>query len=309
MKLLFAKHALAWPRSSGHDVHTFHMMQACAGLGHEVALATVTPPDPAGLSGVLLSALIALDAQRNGSAPQALPGTRLQHKFRAYWGLPDARVAALAAAARDLRADAVIVSGLDALPYFPPLRNVARVWYAADEWVLHHASQLRPGSHSFADDLRQAVVKGLYERAHRRVIDRVWVVTEADRRAMRWIGGYTHVDVLPNGVDTNFYRPSDAAPASGVGNAVFWGRLDFGPNIQALRWFLERVWPIVRQRMPDASFTVIGFKPGDEVRALVRAAGVTLHSDLPDLRDAVRSHAIAVMPARRSAYASRKALA
>jgi glycosyltransferase involved in cell wall biosynthesis len=77
---------------------------------------------------------------------------------------------------------------------------------------------------------------------------------------------------------------------------VFWGRLDFGPNIQALQWFLGRVWPIVRQRMPEASFTVIGFKPGDEVRALVRTPGVTLLSDLPDLRDAVRSHAVAVMP-------------
>ena len=29
MKRLFAKPSLAWPRVSGHDVHTCHMMQAC----------------------------------------------------------------------------------------------------------------------------------------------------------------------------------------------------------------------------------------------------------------------------------------
>lgn len=304
MRLLFAKHALAWPRSSGHDVHTFHMMQACAGLGHEVALATVAPPNPAGLVGVPLAALVALDVRRNGSGPFSLPGTRLQHKFRAYWGVPDSHVAALADAARHLHVDAVIVSGLDALPYFPPLTGVARVWYAADEWVLHHVSQLRPGSVSLRDDVRQAVVKGLYERAHRRVIDRVWVVTEADRRAMRWIAGFAQVDVLPNGVDAEFYSPADrsAGPEGPAGvrndasSAVFWGRLDFGPNIQALQWFLGRVWPIVRQREPQAAFTVIGFKPGDEIRALVNTPGVTLLSDVPDLRDAVRSHAVAVMP-------------
>jgi glycosyltransferase involved in cell wall biosynthesis len=263
---------------------------------------------------VPLAALVALDVQRNGSAPCSIPGTRLQHKFRAYWGVPESRVTALADAARTLRADAVIVSGLDALPYFPPLTGVARVWYAADEWVLHHVSQLKLGSASLADDVRQAVVKGLYERAHRRVIDRVWVVTDADRRAMRWIAGFAHVDVLPNGVDAEFYQPAvDAGPEGpdfgltpyvgrtfrsgrSAPSAVFWGRLDFGPNIQALQWFLGRVWPIVRQRVPEASFTVIGFKPGDEVRALVRTPGVTLLSDLPDLRDAVRCHAVAVMP-------------
>ena len=40
MKLLFIKQSLSWPRSSGHDVHGFHMMKACAALGHDVSLAT-----------------------------------------------------------------------------------------------------------------------------------------------------------------------------------------------------------------------------------------------------------------------------
>ena len=143
MKLLFAKHALAWPRSSGHDVHTFHMMQACAALGHDVALATVAPPDPAGLAGLPLAALVALDVQRNGNAPFSIPATRLQQKFRAYWGVPDSRVVALAEAARNLRADAVIVSGgenvdplvvEDALHAHPGAGEVVVVGVPDDEW-------------------------------------------------------------------------------------------------------------------------------------------------------------------------------
>ena len=46
MRLLFVKHTLAWPRVSGHDVHAFHMMQACAARGHEVVLATAVEPAP-----------------------------------------------------------------------------------------------------------------------------------------------------------------------------------------------------------------------------------------------------------------------
>ena len=36
LRLLFVKECLAWPRSSGHDVHTFHMMRALASLGHSL---------------------------------------------------------------------------------------------------------------------------------------------------------------------------------------------------------------------------------------------------------------------------------
>jgi glycosyltransferase involved in cell wall biosynthesis len=293
MRLLFVKHALAWPRTSGHDVHTFYMMKACAELGHEIALATVVVPDPRAIDGLPLVAIVALDTNDlGGTVP--IRATALQHRFRRFWGIPDARVIALRTAVRDLRADAVVVVGLDALPYFPALSNVARVWYAADEWVLHHVSQLRPGSRTVRDDLRDAVVKGLYERAHRRVVDRVWVVTERDRRAMRWIAGFDQVDVLPNGVDGDFFAPALAPPDERT--AVFWGRLDFGPNIQALDWFIGRVWPLVRARAPGARFTIVGFHPTAAVRELASADGVSLQPDLPDLRVAVSRHALAVLP-------------
>ncbi|MEZ5317506.1 MAG: glycosyltransferase family 4 protein [Vicinamibacterales bacterium] len=293
MRLLFAKHSLVWPRSSGHDVHTYYMMKACADQGHEVSLATVTEPLGRALDGLPLAARFRLDdAALDDGAP--IPATRLQNRFRNYWGVPDGHVRALRAAARQVRAEAVVVVGLDALPFFPAIDGPVRVWYAADEWVLHHVSQLRPGSRHFREDFRAALVKGLYERAHRRVIDRVWVVSDADRAAIRWIAGVPNADVLPNGVDGEFYRPGTEQPEPRT--AVFWGRLDFGPNIQALDWFCGKVWPAVRGRVPDARFTVIGFQPTDAVREIVNQPGITLEANLPDLRAAVRRHAVTVLP-------------
>lgn len=292
MRLLFFKHALAFPRSSGHDVHTYYMMKACRSLGHEIALATVDEPSVEAVDGLDLDVRVLLD--RKGSPDGNLPGSRLQRRFRSYWGVPDARVAALARAAADWRADAVIVGGLDALPYFPALSGATRVWYAADEWVLHHCSQLKIGDAELRSNLRAAALKGLYERAHRRVIDRAWVVTESDRRAMRWIAGVRHVDVLPNGVDSDYYRPGGNPPKPNT--AAFWGRLDFGPNIQALEWFCDRVWPLVLREAPGGRFTIIGFNPGKEMARLSGIAGIELRPNLPDLRRAASEHALAVLP-------------
>jgi glycosyltransferase involved in cell wall biosynthesis len=293
VRLLFVKNSLVWPRSSGHDVHTYYMMKACAALGHEVSLATVTEPESTAIDGLALKDRFKLGPP----GPLHDPGPTaswLQRRFRSFWGVSDQQIGSLRTAVAAVRADAVIIAGLDALPYFPALGGVARVWYAADEWVLHHLSQLQMNTRSLREHLRAAAVKGLYERAHRNVVDRVWVVSERDRGAMRWVAGMPHVDLLPNGVDGEYFRPGDERPQDRT--AVFWGRLDFGPNIQALEWFCRRVWPAVRQQVPDARFTIIGFQPTAAVRALTAADGIALEPNLRDLRSAARRHALAVLP-------------
>jgi glycosyltransferase involved in cell wall biosynthesis len=293
LKLLFAKHSLAWPRSSGHDVHTYFMIKACAALGHQVALATAMEPSPAAVNGLSLSARFQLDSPGVARVTQPV-GTWLQRRYRAFYGVPESRVAALAEAATAWRADVVIIVGLDALPYFPALSGVVRVWYAADEWFWHHFSQLKLGDAEFTTNLREAIVKGLYERAHRKVVDRVWVVTESDRRAVRLAAGIHDVDILPNGVDSDHFTPAAVVPDDRT--AVFWGRLDFGPNLQALEWFCRRVWPLVRREVSDAKFTVLGFKPTDTARRLTSADGICLIPDLPDVRDIIRRHSLVVLP-------------
>jgi glycosyltransferase involved in cell wall biosynthesis len=293
MRLLFVKHSLVWPRSSGHDVHTFSMMKACAEAGHEVSLATVVPVEPPAIDGVTLVEKICL----NGPFVEenvVLPGTRLQHKFRSFWGVDDQWVIALRQATQRLKPHAVIVGGLDALPFFPALENTVRIWYAADEWVLHHLSQLQPSIASWREHVKAAAYKGLYERAHRHVVDRAWVVSESDQRAMHRIAGIKNVDLLPNGVDGAYFAPGREVQKER--SAVFWGRLDFGPNIQALEWFCRRVWPLVRQRVTDARFTIIGFQPTDAVKTLASKDGIVLAANLRDLRGEARSHALAVMP-------------
>src|SRR5262249_32833301 len=79
-------------------------------------------------------------------------------------------------------------------------------------------------------------------------------------------------------------------------SCVFWGRLDFGPNIQALEWFCGRVWPDIRRQVPDARFTIYGFKATEPVRALAGRDGVALIADLPDLRSEIARHQVVVLP-------------
>jgi glycosyltransferase involved in cell wall biosynthesis len=294
LRLLFVKDDVAWPRASGHDVHSYYMMRALADLGHTVALATVREPMPQAISGLTLERCQTLDSVSvDASMPEPNLGY-LQERFRSYWGVDPQRIRAVRRISDEVQADAVTVVGLGVLPYLAGLHSPLRVWYAADEWALHHLSQtswLHPRTWG---NLKESLLKGTYERVYRPLLDRIWVVSTAEQRAMRWVSGVRRVDVIANGVDTDHYRP--IAEASVENSCVFWGRLDFGPNVDALRWFCKHVWPVLYRQVPSARFTIYGFQPTAAVRALAGRDGIRLVPDLPDLRKEVARHLVAVFP-------------
>jgi hypothetical protein len=96
--------------------------------------------------------------------------------------------------------------------------------------------------------VKAAAIKGLYERAYSSLVDRAWAVSDTDVRAGRWLAGMKVVDLLPNGVDADFYHPLDERVAPRT--AVFWGRLDFEPNVDALTWFCTECGPSCGARRP-----------------------------------------------------------
>jgi glycosyltransferase involved in cell wall biosynthesis len=294
MRLLFVKEALAWPRFSGHDLYCYYLMRELAHLGHEVSLLTAATPGPEAVAGLPLALrrTFAEAGPANGCPPPSF--SRLQERFRSYWGIPSERVAAVGQTAQECGADAVIVIGLNALPYLAGVRGPRRIWYAADEWAWHHLSLVQWTRPSTWKELKTAVVKGLYERAYGPILDGVWVVSEADRRAMRRVAGVDAVDIIPYGVDTDYYCPSEQPPIER--SCVFWGRLDFEPNIQALEWFCRRVWPALRAGAPDARLLIYGLNPVPAVRALGGLDGVVLTPDLPDLRPEVARGQVVALP-------------
>jgi glycosyltransferase involved in cell wall biosynthesis len=293
LRLLFVKESQNWPRASGHDVHGYHLMKALAARGHAVSLATITPPTPEALAGLTLRDVFALE---NGAGGR-LPLSSWHRRFADYYGVKDEWGAALSGVLRADPFDAVVLVARHLLPVLaglPGARPPVRVWYVADDPAWHHLSRVHPFRPRTWAELRNAAINALYERAYRACYDRVWVVSPPDRTATRLFTGCREVDLIPNGVDADHYTPGEEAdiPTS----CVFWGRLDFAPNVDALEWFIGRVWPEVVRRVPGARFTVFGFSPNERVKELAKAPGVELQPDLPDLRAEVRRRQAVVLP-------------
>jgi glycosyltransferase involved in cell wall biosynthesis len=102
--------------------------------------------------------------------------------------------------------------------------------------------------------------------------------------------------VLRNGVDLEFYEPSRNAPEPG--HIAFTGVMNYYPNVDGCVWFAEDILPLVRERVPDARFTIIGSKPAPEIERLASIPGVTVTGFVDDTRDWLRRAAVSVAPLR-----------
>lgn len=269
------------------------MMRALTRLGHEVHLLTSDRASDAATEGAGLAQVHCFEDLEEASTQ--VPGlSYLQRKFQSYWGIHGEKINQVGALAKRLGCDGVVPVGLEVLPYLAAVEGAKRIWYAADEWLYHHLTLMflnRPSSWS---NFKPALVKGLYEFAYSGVTDRVWVVSKADAKAVRWVMPGVKADVIPNGVDTDHFHPFEIEriPKS----CTMWGRLDFEPNIDAVRWFSTKVWPELKRQNPDASFDVFGFQPSAEVMGLSRQESFNVIPDLPDLREAVSKREIVVLP-------------
>src|SRR5262245_2004177 len=105
MRLLFVKPALVWPRSSGHDVQCYYMMKALAEEGAEVSLATIDEVDPRAIDGLRLAHCRRLADSLPPGAQPARSLTRVQERFRSFWGVSPAHIESVRALAAEWRAD------------------------------------------------------------------------------------------------------------------------------------------------------------------------------------------------------------
>ena len=137
-----------------------------------------------------------------------------------------------------------------------------------------------------------------YERRALQIF-RVIAVSEADRQALLTLGPTrTPLTVIPNGLDlTEFgYQAEDATTLPD--SLVFTGTMDFRPNVDAVTWFVERVWPLILARKPQARFVIVGRRPPPAVTALGRQPGVHVTGVVADARPFVRQSMVYVVPMR-----------
>jgi len=110
-----------------------------------------------------------------------------------------------------------------------------------------------------------------------------------DRRASQII-------VIPNGVDCEHNQPGLASVRPNT--LIYNGSLTYSANYDAMRYFLAEVYPLIRRQEPGVSLTITGSTVGVDLAGLKLDDSVRLSGYLEDVRPAVASASVCVVPIR-----------
>ncbi|KXB31392.1 sugar transferase [Dechloromonas denitrificans] len=141
-----------------------------------------------------------------------------------------------------------------------------------------------------------------YERLIAAQAVRSFFVTDAEVALFKRLAPECGVrtETMCNGVDADYFSPSSerASPyATGETPIVFTGAMDYWPNVDAVSWFANEVFPALRQRRPDVRFYIVGRSPTPEVQALA-SEHIVVTGTVPDVRPYLQHAGIVVAPLR-----------
>lgn len=98
------------------------------------------------------------------------------------------------------------------------------------------------------------------------------------------------------GDDTQLALP-DIEFAQTEERLLYVGFLGWEPNAAGLLWFLEHVWPSLKQQRPDLQFDIIGKKPDQRIQAIaIHDESIHLHGFVADLEDYTPKCRVSVAP-------------
>lgn len=300
--VLLISEAPVWPLDQGFRIRGYNMARALADKGLNVTVSSIEGlPDDACTD--LWSRFIpwptADDRDLRGMANAWQGrGEKLRARIARFQGRNLQVFAGARKLVREEKPRIVIALGQHGPLLLQGLRNksnIQRIWYAADEPASFQLSCMKRESPiHWPSRLRNAALYALIERAFAGAIDGVIGVNDDDTARLKRMTGSNAAITIRNGVDTDYFRESPNESANDR-SLVFWGRMDFEPNIDAVRWFARHVWPQL-SRIKGTRWKIVGKNPTAEVLALTELSGVQVTGEVDDLRPAVHDAAVTILP-------------
>ncbi|MDX1939763.1 MAG: glycosyltransferase family 4 protein [Saprospiraceae bacterium] len=119
-------------------------------------------------------------------------------------------------------------------------------------------------------------------------------ISERDLAAYRKLGYKGKAVVTPIGINANDYKP-DYRSFKNELSLGFIGSLDWMPNQEGLKWFLDNVWTELNRRFPALKFHIAGRNTPDWIKQL-RIPNIMVHGEVPNAAAFINNHTMMIVP-------------
>jgi glycosyltransferase involved in cell wall biosynthesis len=205
---------------------------------------------------------------------------------------------AVSTAAREREYDVIIAATVATAHYALPQRAPVKLFEEAEISLLESYVDVQSTS---SRKLRATLACRKLARYVAQLSDSFDIVTAVSQRELEklelWAGrSVPNGRVAPNGVAAELLeRP--AVPRR-PNSLIYAGALTFDANLDAVRWFLEECYPLIRTAVPDVTFTVTGSTKGVDLSALQTDESVHFSGWVEDVQALVAEQTLSVVPLR-----------
>ncbi len=125
--------------------------------------------------------------------------------------------------------------------------------------------------------------------------DATTVVSGEDAAALAQLTDHP-VHCIPNCIDTQAYAAYDGAVEPY--ELVFMGKMDYRPNVDAVLWFADEIWPLIQAEHPTVRWAIVGQKAHERLDRLRTLPGVTVTGWVESVQPFLHGAQVVVMPLR-----------
>lgn len=311
MRVLWLSHLVPYPPKGGVLQRSYYLLREAA-KRHQVDLLALVQPAHQTTEAELHKAQDELDAFCNDVATHWLQSDtrrlgRLRLLIRSLvssqpydvnWLSDDGMFQDVRRLKRDY--DLIHVDTVGLTPYLEPLQGIP--------FVLNHhnveSQMLADRAAAESNALKKAYMRREARKLER--WERRWcrqaatnaVVSELDGRRLNERVPEAPVQVVQNGVDTEYFRPM-TSPEEHDGHLVFVGGMSWYPNRDAMLWFVEEIWPALIEDRPSRRAVLIGRDPPRQVLRAADSGALSAPGFVDDVRPQVDSALAYVCPIRK----------
>ncbi|MDP4219433.1 MAG: glycosyltransferase family 4 protein [Bacteroidota bacterium] len=128
-------------------------------------------------------------------------------------------------------------------------------------------------------------------------LDCIVAISAEDERLMRELAPRTKFRIVPAGVDTSYFTPQ---PIELEEDTVLWvGGMDWDPNKDAVEFFAKEIYPLIVERLPHTTFSIVGAGTESLTSLNVQHSGrIRLHGRVKDIRSELAKAKVMICPLR-----------
>ncbi|MFY0643092.1 MAG: glycosyltransferase [Bacteroidia bacterium] len=133
------------------------------------------------------------------------------------------------------------------------------------------------------------------------------VCSQEDKIYLDKVHKSENVRISLNGVDLSTFDVGNGHEYNSADSLLFTGNMDYAPNVDAVCYFVEQLWPEIKSKHKDLKFVIAGQRPIPRVKQLA-SEDIEVTGFVPSLTEMYKSATVVIAPLRFGAGTQNKVL-